>query len=116
MGLKDKVCIITGGGSGIGLASALKMASEGAKVVLVGRTGSKLERAREEIEAGGGTAKTVVADVSDYEVVRRMASTVLDSFGRIDVLVNTAGINDMQLPDTLSHDEVWDRVMDVNLD
>ena len=91
MGLKDKVCIVTGGGSGIGLASALQMASEGAKVVVVGRTESKVERAREEIEAGGGTAMAVVADVADYEVVRRMASTVLNSFGRIDVLVNSAG-------------------------
>lgn len=91
MGLKDKVCIITGGGSGIGLASALQMSSEGAKVVLVGRTRSKVERAREQIDAGGGTAMAVVADVADYDGVRRMASTVIDRFGRIDVLVNNAG-------------------------
>ena len=79
------------GGSGIGLASAQQMANEEAKVVLVGRTASKLERAREEIEGSGGTAKAVVADVADYEAVGRMAKTVLDSFGRIDVLVNNAG-------------------------
>ncbi len=91
MGLKDKVCIITGGGSGIGLASAIMMAEQGAKVVLVGRTVSKVEGAAKEIESSGGTAMSVGLDVADYDGVMKMARDVLDAYGRIDVLVNNAG-------------------------
>ena len=91
MGLTDKVCIITGGGSGIGLASAIMMAEQGAKVVLVGRTVSKVEGAAKEIESSGGTAMSVGLDVADYDGVMKMARDVLDAYGRIDVLVNNAG-------------------------
>ena len=91
MGLKDKVCIITGGGSGIGLASAIMMAEQGAKVVLVGRTVSKVESAAKEIESSGGTAMSVGLDVADHDGVMKMAADVLDAYGRIDVLVNNAG-------------------------
>ncbi len=91
MGLKDKVCIITGGGSGIGRSAALMMAEAGAKVVLIGRTASKVEEVRDEIEASGGTAMAMSLDVGDYDGVMRMAKDVLDAYGRIDVLVNNAG-------------------------
>ena len=91
MGLKDKVCIITGGGSGIGLASAIMMAEQGAKVVLVGRTAAKVEIAAKKIESSGGTAMSVGLDVVDYDGVMKMAGDVLDAYGRIDVLVNSAG-------------------------
>lgn len=91
MKLKDQVCIITGGGSGIGRDAALKMAQEGAKVVIIGRTESKLDAVKAEVEAAGGTAVRWTLDVSDYNAVQRMANGVLDDFGRIDVLVNNAG-------------------------
>ena len=91
MGLRDKVCIITGGGSGIGRASALKMAGAGAKVVLVGRTASKVHDVQREVTSAGGVAEALGLDVADYEGVKTMAKTVLDSFGAIDVLVNCAG-------------------------
>lgn len=84
MGLKDKVCIITGGGSGIGLASAIMMVEQGAKVVLVGRTVSKVESAAKEIESSGGTAMSVGLDVADHDGVMKMAADVLDAYGRID--------------------------------
>ena len=91
MGLKDKVCVITGGGSGIGRGCALLMAQEGACVVLVGRTASKVEAVKGEVIEAGGTAKAFALDVADFDGVRSMAKSVFDSFGRIDVLVNNAG-------------------------
>lgn len=91
MGLKDKVCIITGGGSGIGRSAALMMAAAGANVVLIGRTASKVEAVRDEIAAAGGDAMAIGLDVADYDGVMRMADDVLARYGRIDVLVNNAG-------------------------
>ena len=91
MGLKNKVCIITGGGSGIGRSAALMMAEAGAKLVLVGRTASKVEDVRDEITAAGGTAMALGLDVGDHDGVMQMAQAVLDAYGQIDVLVNNAG-------------------------
>ena len=86
MGLQNKVCIITGGGSGIGRASALMMAKAGAKVVPVGRTLSKVEEVAKEIESSGGTAMPIGLDVVDIDGVKKMVKDVLDTYGRIDVL------------------------------
>jgi len=91
MGLQDKVCIITGGGSGIGRGAAILMAENGAKVTLVGRTASKVKAVKHEIESTGGTALAFALDVAAYNVVQRMVEDVLDAFGRVDVLVNNAG-------------------------
>ncbi len=91
MGLRDKVCIITGGGSGIGRASGLMMAEEGAVVVAVGRTASKVENVRDEIVGNGGTAEAYGVDVGDKDSITEMVSKVLDRFGKVDVLVNNAG-------------------------
>ena len=91
MRLEGNVCIITGGGSGIGRGAALAMAQEGATVVVNGRTESKLVSVKAEVEAAGGTAVSYAFDVADYDAVEQMAADVLDKFGRIDVLVNNAG-------------------------
>ena len=91
MSLEGKICVITGGGSGIGRASAIQMASEGAVAVVVGRTASKVEAVRDEIAAGGGSAQAYGVDVGDEDGVRRMVDEILDARGRIDVLVNNAG-------------------------
>ena len=91
MGLQDKVCIVTGGGSGIGRGAALLMAQNGAKIALVGRTASKIEAVRDEIEAAGSPARTFAFNVADYEAAQQMAKDVIAAFGRIDVLVNNAG-------------------------
>lgn len=91
MKLKDQVCIITGGGSGIGRDAAIKMSQEGAKIVIIGRTESKLHAVKAEVDAVGGTAMSCPLDVSDYNAVQQMADDVLDDFGKIDVLVNNAG-------------------------
>lgn len=91
MRLKGQVCIITGGGSGIGRDAALKMAREGAKVVIVGRTVSKLIVVKSEIEAIGGKVLSCVLDVADNDAVHQMFNDVAEEYGRIDVLVNNAG-------------------------
>ena len=91
MSLQDKVCIITGGGSGIGRGAGIMMAQQGATVVLVGRTAAKVEAVRDEIIADGGAAVAFSLDVADHDAVHQMAKDVLDTFGRIDVLVNNAG-------------------------
>ena len=91
MGLQDKVCIVTGGGSGIGRGAALLMAQNGAKIALVGRTASKVEAVKDEIEAAGSSALAYAFNVADYEAAQQMAKDVIAAFGRIDVLVNNAG-------------------------
>ena len=91
MGLDGKVCIITGGGSGIGRASAMMMAEEGATVVVVGRTASKVNDVKAEIEAAGGRSASFALDVADHAAVNLMVRSVKDEFGRIDVVVNNAG-------------------------
>lgn len=91
MSLKGQVCIITGGGSGIGRDAALKMAHEGATVVIVGRTESKLEKVKSEDNSASGTIVSYVLDVADYEAVQEMVADVVEKYGRIDVLVNNAG-------------------------
>ena len=91
MTMDDAVCVVTGGGSGIGEATAMLLAEEGARVVLVGRTESKVEAVRQRIEERGDTAGTYALDVADHDAVQAMAADVKDAYGRIDVLVNNAG-------------------------
>jgi NAD(P)-dependent dehydrogenase (short-subunit alcohol dehydrogenase family) len=92
MKLKDKVAVITGGGTGIGKAIAARFAAEGASVVVAARTLSKLEETVNEIQATGGKAFAFQVDVSDEKQVQKMAERTIGEYGRIDVLVcNHAG-------------------------
>jgi len=91
MGLSGKVCIITGGGSGIGKATALQMASEGAIVALVGRTLSKVDAVKTEIKASGGRAESYAINVADKKSVSAMVTRLFKKYGTIDVLLNNAG-------------------------
>ena len=91
--LNQKVCIVTGGGSGIGRATVLAMAGLGARVAVVGRTASKLDAVVDEVISVAGDARAYPADVADYEAVAGVAADVLDRWGRVDVLVNNAGAN-----------------------
>jgi len=88
--LKDKVAIITGGGSGIGRATSLAFAREGAKVVAAARNLSRLEEVAEAIKAKGGQAKAIQTDISNHEQIKRLVAQTIDEFGRIDILVNNA--------------------------
>jgi NAD(P)-dependent dehydrogenase (short-subunit alcohol dehydrogenase family) len=89
--VRGKVVMITGASSGIGKATAVKVADAGATVLLVARSVDKLEQTKEEIEAAGGVAHIHSCDLSDAEDVERMAEEVLAYHGHVDVLVNNAG-------------------------
>jgi NAD(P)-dependent dehydrogenase (short-subunit alcohol dehydrogenase family) len=90
MKLKDKVAIITGGGTGIGKAISMAFAKEGAKVVVAARTLPRLEETVKAIEAKGGKALAVQTDIADHEQVKRMVAKAIKEFGRVDILVNNA--------------------------
>ena len=114
MRLHDKVVIITGAGRGIGRATALLLASRGARVAVVDREAGPCEAVAGEIAEAGGEALAVPTDVSRRPEVARMAQHVHERWGRIDVLINNAGITaDAQLAKLT--DEAFDRVIDVNL-
>src|SRR5574341_342811 len=115
MRLKDKVCIVTGGGLGIGRASSLGLSREGARVVVADIADP--EPVVKEIEARGGQALGVGCDVSREEDTQRLATMTLDRWGRIDVLVNNAAVYGVlkRRPFVEIPVEEWDRVMAVNL-
>ena len=113
--LNDKGAIITGSSRGIGLAVARRLAREGASVVInyVSRR-DEAAAAVQSIEDAGGTAIAVQADVSRSDDVRRLVAEAVDRFGRIDVLVNNAGIMVTKSVLETTEDE-WDRTIDINL-
>jgi 3-oxoacyl-[acyl-carrier protein] reductase len=113
---KEKVVLVTGAAQGIGRAIALKFAKGGAKIALEDIEAQKenLEKVKKEIEELGGEAKYYFADVSKYEEVERMIKEIEKDFGRLDVLVNNAGvIKDATLAKMTVED--WKRVIDVDL-
>lgn len=114
MRLKNKVAIVTGAGRGIGQATAELFAREGAKVAIVARTRDEVDRTVATIEAAGGEALAVAADVSDIAAVEKMVGDVVARFGRIDILVNNAGIASTTTFVETPFEE-WDQVMQVNL-
>jgi 3-oxoacyl-[acyl-carrier protein] reductase len=89
--LKDKVAIVTGGSQGIGRATALRLAAEGASVVIAARGREPLDQVAGEIRAAGGRAAVVQADVSRAEDCARLVAEAVKAFGRLDILVNNAG-------------------------
>ncbi len=113
--LKDQVAVVTGASRGIGKAAALALASQGAKVVVnYARSSDAAEATVQEITQAGGEAIAIQADVSQSVEVDNLITTTLDQFGRIDVLVNNAGIT----KDTLllrMKLEQWQAVIDLNL-
>ena len=114
MRLEGKVCIITGGGRGIGAATARKFAAEGARVVVADVSAEAVQSVVQTLESGGSAALGIVVDVTRAADAERMVAETLAHFGRLDCLVNNAGItDDAQL---LKMDEAqWDRVIDINL-
>jgi 3-oxoacyl-[acyl-carrier protein] reductase len=114
MRLVDKVSIITGAGSGIGHATAIKFAQEGAKVAVCDIDEKSAQDVAREITDTGGEALAFRIDVTDKESIARMVEGVMAKWGRIDTLVNNAGIvQDAQLKKM--SDDQFDRVIDVNL-
>src|SRR5262245_18941822 len=94
LGLRERVVIVTGGGRGIGLGIARALAAEGATAVIVGHSATDNDAAVKSIEAAGGQVSAVEAELTRTEDCRRAVAAVVERFGRIDGLVNNAGIND----------------------
>jgi NAD(P)-dependent dehydrogenase (short-subunit alcohol dehydrogenase family) len=115
MRLQDKVALITGAGSGIGRAIALLFAGEGAAISASDFNEATAKATVDSIKAAHGEAMYTTGDVAIASDVQGMVRATLEAYGRIDVLVSCAGIADRQLPSSFSPEEVWDRVMDVNL-
>lgn len=113
--LKDKVVIVTGGNSGVGAAAAKLLAAEGAKVVITARRAAALEAVAKEIEAAGGTVLAVPTDISKPGDAENLVEKTMDKFGKIDVLVNNAGILEEGLkPIDRYTDEDLDRILETN--
>lgn len=114
MKLNGKIAIVTGAGSGIGEAIAIRFAEEGAKVVLVGRTKKNLERTLEKFPADANESIVYEVDVTDEEGMKKLFDDVFTRFGRIDIVVNNAGIG-IAATVTETTTEQWDQLMDINV-
>ncbi|MGK2284516.1 SDR family oxidoreductase [Pedomonas sp. V897] len=110
----DKVVLITGASSGIGAGIARELGKAGAKLVLGARRTDRLEALAEDIRSQGGAVLTQRLDVTDRANVLAFAEAARDAFGRVDVIVNNAGVMPLSLMSSLKVDE-WDRMIDVNI-
>jgi Dehydrogenases with different specificities (related to short-chain alcohol dehydrogenases) len=114
MGVQNRVALVTGSGSGLGEATAMMLAQNGAKVVVNDVVPEKVDQVVEKIKAVGGEVMGVVADISKKDQAQAMAKQIVERFGRIDILVNNAGISrDKGLLKLTEED--WDIVLNVNL-
>ncbi|KAB3532147.1 3-oxoacyl-ACP reductase FabG [Alkaliphilus pronyensis] len=114
MRLKDKVCLVTGGGNGIGRAAAVKFAQEGARVVVIDLNDNAIDETVNSIVENGGEALGFMVDITKKEQIAEMVKVIMEKYNRIDVLVNNAGIiMDAQLKNMT--DDQFDKVIDVNL-
>jgi len=112
--LENKVAVVTGAGRGIGKAIALRLAGEGATIAACGRTLANVESTAGEIVKAGGKATAYAVDVANSAQVTETCEKILKEFGRVDVLVNNAGITRDQLLLRMT-DAEWDAVLDTNL-
>lgn len=113
--MNDKVALITGASSGIGMATAEAFAAKGANVVVAARRQDELASLVSEIEARGGKATAIQTDVSAAKDVERMVAHAIDTFGRLDYAVNNAGIEGRLANIVDLSEEEWDQVLDINL-
>ena len=109
-----KAAIVTAGGAGIGAATARRLASDGASVVIADLSGTRAEQVKAEIIAAGGKAVTIKMDAADPEAIQATIKLALDSFGRLDILFNNAGMAEVGLVHETTL-ESWNRVIAVTL-
>ena len=112
--LSGKVAVVTGGAKGLGQAMSLALAGAGADVVIAGKTQANNERTAEEIKSLGRKALALEVEVRDPVLVEKMVAETVDHFGRLDILVNSAGIADVQQITEFPL-EIWENIMDVNV-
>lgn len=112
--LEQKVVIITGASSGIGEATARSLAQQGAKVVLGARRTERLETLAADIRAQGGVAEYCAVDVRQQAQVQALVDFAREKFGRVDVIINNAGVMPLSVLEELKVDE-WERMIDVNI-
>ncbi len=112
--IQNKIVIITGASSGLGEATARRLAKGGAKLMLAARREDRLKELADDINKAGGTAKYQLTDVTDRSQVEALAKATHQAYGRIDVLVNNAGLMPLSPLAALKIDE-WDKMIDVNI-
>jgi NAD(P)-dependent dehydrogenase (short-subunit alcohol dehydrogenase family) len=115
MGLQGKVAAVTGAGSGVGKRTALALLAEGYSVAIVGRRADALQSTVSEAGDAGSRALAVPTDVSDPAAVDAFFAKIKETFGRLDVLFNNAGVNAPGIPFEDLTAEQWQRVVDINL-
>lgn len=113
--LNNKVAFITGAGSGMGAAQSLLFAKEGAKIIAADINLDGVKETMEKIKKDGGEAIAVEIDVSDSSSVKAAVKEGLEAFERIDVLSNTAGVLDDYTPTLETSEELWDKIININL-
>ncbi|HEY1462955.1 MAG TPA: 3-oxoacyl-[acyl-carrier-protein] reductase [Terriglobales bacterium] len=114
MSLAGRVALVTGASQGIGRACAVQLAKDGAAVALVARNQEKLEEAKQEIIAAGGQAAVFAADIADEEQVKAAFKAAIAQFGKLEILVNNAGVTKDQLVMRMKRAD-WDTVLTTNL-
>jgi NADP-dependent 3-hydroxy acid dehydrogenase YdfG len=112
--LQNEVVWITGGGSGIGLAGGIELARAGAHVIVSGRSAETLKKAEKEIKAAG-SGEAIALDVADQKEVAKAAQAILKRHGRIDILINSAGVNNPKRNFRNVSVEAWDQIVAINL-
>src|SRR5262249_21172914 len=113
-GIQDKVVVITGASSGLGEATARHLSAQGASVVLGARRDDRLQLLAGELIANGAKAIAVRTDVTHHEQVKRLVDAAVQAYGRIDVIINNAGLMPQSPLERLKIDD-WDRMIDVNI-
>jgi NADP-dependent 3-hydroxy acid dehydrogenase YdfG len=112
--IEGKVVVITGASSGLGEASARLLSAQGASVVLGARREDRIKSLADELTAGGGRALAVTTDITHRDQVKKLVDAAVQACGRIDVMINNAGLMPQSLLEHLKIDE-WDRMIDVNI-
>jgi NAD(P)-dependent dehydrogenase (short-subunit alcohol dehydrogenase family) len=115
MQLEGKVALITGAGSGIGKATAILFAREGARIAALGHTEDELRETVDEIKRAGGEASVVVADISKADQMQKAVEKTIENYGRLDIVFANAGINGVWAPLEDLKPEEWDETINVNL-
>jgi len=113
-GIKDKIVVVTGASSGLGEATARLLSAQGATVVLGARRADRLQLLAKDLEARGGKALALTTDVTRREQVKALVDSAVQTYGRIDVMINNAGLMPQAPLERLKVDE-WDRMIDVNV-